>query len=108
VFLKIVDWFIDKVVFEVLTAASMKMAVFWVVAPCCLIEVTDFSGVLYLYNDGGDTKLWNVGKLFPDNAALQPRREISSIYWSIRNYAVWISEDIKRRMKWEDSRMLGT
>jgi hypothetical protein len=25
--------------FQVLTAASMKMAVFWVVAPCSLIEV---------------------------------------------------------------------
>jgi hypothetical protein len=24
--------------FEVLTAASMKMAVFWVVAPCSLVE----------------------------------------------------------------------
>jgi hypothetical protein len=24
---------------EVLTAASMKMAVFWVVAPCSLVEV---------------------------------------------------------------------
>jgi hypothetical protein len=25
--------------FEVLTAVSMKMAVFWVVAPCCLVDV---------------------------------------------------------------------
>jgi hypothetical protein len=25
--------------FEVLTAASMKMAVFWVVVPCSLVEV---------------------------------------------------------------------
>jgi hypothetical protein len=25
--------------FEVLTAASTKMAVFWVVAPCSLVEV---------------------------------------------------------------------
>jgi hypothetical protein len=25
--------------FQVLTAASMKMAVFWVVAPCSLVEV---------------------------------------------------------------------
>jgi hypothetical protein len=25
--------------FEVLTAASMKMAIFWVVAPCSLVEV---------------------------------------------------------------------
>jgi hypothetical protein len=26
-------------IFEVLTAVSMKMAVFWVVAPCSLVEV---------------------------------------------------------------------
>jgi hypothetical protein len=25
--------------FEVLTAVSMKMAVFWIVAPCSLVEV---------------------------------------------------------------------
>jgi hypothetical protein len=31
---------IGKVVgFEVLTAASMKMAVFWVVVPCSLVEL---------------------------------------------------------------------
>jgi hypothetical protein len=32
--------------FEILTAASMKMAVFWVVAPCSLVQVTDVSEVL--------------------------------------------------------------
>jgi hypothetical protein len=31
---------------QVLMAASMKMAVFWVVAPCSLVEVTDVSEVL--------------------------------------------------------------
>jgi hypothetical protein len=30
---------IVRVGFEVLTAVSMKMAVFWVVAPCRLVEV---------------------------------------------------------------------
>jgi hypothetical protein len=29
----------DEVGFEVLTTVSMKMAVFWVVAPCSLVEV---------------------------------------------------------------------
>jgi hypothetical protein len=29
----------QKVGFEVLTAVSMKIAVFWVVAPCSLVEV---------------------------------------------------------------------
>jgi hypothetical protein len=32
--------------FQVLTAASMKMAVIWDVAPCSLIEVTKFLEVL--------------------------------------------------------------
>jgi hypothetical protein len=32
--------------FEVLTAAIMKVAVFWVVAPCSLLEFTDVSEVL--------------------------------------------------------------
>jgi hypothetical protein len=52
---------VDKVGFEVLTAVSMKMAVFWVVAPCSLVE-----------------DLWNVGKLLPDYRVLQPRRQPSS------------------------------
>jgi hypothetical protein len=32
--------------FEVLTAASVKMAVFWAVAPCNLVQVTDVSEAL--------------------------------------------------------------
>jgi hypothetical protein len=32
--------------FEVLTAGSMQMAVFWVVASCNVIEVTDVSMAL--------------------------------------------------------------
>jgi hypothetical protein len=32
--------------FEVLTAASIKMAVFWVVAPCSLVEIYRLSEVL--------------------------------------------------------------
>jgi hypothetical protein len=35
----------SEVGFEVLTAARMKVAVFWVVAPCNLVEVTDVSEV---------------------------------------------------------------
>jgi hypothetical protein len=44
---------------EVLTAVTMKMAVFWVVGP----------------DDGGSTDLWNVGKLTAVYTALQPRRQ---------------------------------
>jgi hypothetical protein len=37
--------------FQVLTAASMKMAVFWVVAPCSLVEVyRRFRGACYLHH----------------------------------------------------------
>jgi hypothetical protein len=32
--------------FQVLTAASMKMTIFWDIAPCSLVEVTDVSKVL--------------------------------------------------------------
>jgi hypothetical protein len=32
--------------FQVLKAASVKMTVFWVVAPCSLVEVADVSEVL--------------------------------------------------------------
>jgi hypothetical protein len=39
--------------FEVLTAASMKMAVFWVVAPCSLVEVYErFGGTCCLHHQG--------------------------------------------------------
>jgi hypothetical protein len=42
--------------FEVLTAVSTKMAVFWVVAPCCLVEVYQrFS--THRPNDGGSKDL---------------------------------------------------
>jgi hypothetical protein len=30
---------LEKVKFKVLTAAGMKMAVLWVVAPCSLVEI---------------------------------------------------------------------
>jgi hypothetical protein len=39
--------------FQVLTAASMKMAVFWFVAPCSLVEVyRRFRGACCLHNQG--------------------------------------------------------
>jgi hypothetical protein len=54
-------------------AASMKMAVFWVVVPCSLVEVyRRFRGACCLHHQG-------VGKLLPDYMAQQPRKEPSSI-----------------------------
>jgi hypothetical protein len=44
----------------------MKMAAFWVVAPCSHPD------------DGGSNHLWNIGKLLPDYTAQQSRRQPSS------------------------------
>jgi hypothetical protein len=68
--------------FQVLTAASMKMAVFWVVAPCSLVEVyRRFRGDRP--DDGGSKYLLNVGKLLPDYTALQTRRQSSSALYGL-------------------------
>jgi hypothetical protein len=65
---------IPVVGFEVLTAASMKMGVFWVVAPCSLVEVyrhfRDTGCLQYRPDDGGSKYLLNVNE--PDYTALQP------------------------------------
>jgi hypothetical protein len=45
------------VAFEVLTATSMRMVVFWVVAPCDLVEIYGrFSGACCLHNQGDDVE----------------------------------------------------
>jgi hypothetical protein len=63
--------------FEVLMVASMKMAVFWVVAPCSLVEVYQcFRCPCCLHQ--GSKDLWNVDKLLLDYTVLQPRRHPSS------------------------------
>jgi hypothetical protein len=63
----------------------MKMAVFWVVAPCILVEVYRlFRGTCCLhhqgddFDNGGSKRLWNVGKRLPDFTAQQPRIQPSS------------------------------
>jgi hypothetical protein len=61
----------------------MKMTVFWVVAPCSLVDVYwHFKGVCCLHqqglhhpDDGGSKNLWNVGNLLPDYTAQQPKRQ---------------------------------
>jgi hypothetical protein len=64
-----------------------KMAVFWVLAPCILVEdYRRFRGPCFLHHpgssthrpdDGGGKNLWNMGKLVPDYTALQSRRRPS-------------------------------
>jgi hypothetical protein len=56
------------------------MAVFWVVAPCTLVEVYQcFRGACYLRHQGNDDEgskhLWNISKLLPDYMVQQPRRQ---------------------------------
>jgi hypothetical protein len=55
--------------FQVLTAVSMTMAVFWVIAPCSLVELP------HRPDGGGSKDLWNVGKLLLDYTAQQTRRQ---------------------------------
>jgi hypothetical protein len=73
---------------NVVREVGRNMVVFWVVAPCSLVEVHQrFRGSCCLHHqgdkgdrpdDGGSRDLWNVGKLVPDYTALQPRRPPSS------------------------------
>jgi hypothetical protein len=47
----------NEVGFEVLTAASMKMAIFWVVAPCNLVEVyRRLRGICCRHHHGEDRR----------------------------------------------------
>jgi hypothetical protein len=61
------DYFVG---FEVLTAVGTEMAVFWVVAPCSLVEVYQrFRGPCCLHHQGDCS----------DNTAQQSRRQPSTI-----------------------------
>jgi hypothetical protein len=93
---------------EVLTAASMKMTIFWDLAPCCLVEVYRcFIGI-------AASTIKVTSKLLPDNTALHPRRQTSSIflifdpnyYWGlefvdsyfITLYTWWVSTEACRKL----------
>jgi hypothetical protein len=63
--------------YQVLTAASMKMTVFWVVAPRSLLEVYwRFRCACYVHHQGASGHLWNVDKRLPDYTAQQPKRQL--------------------------------
>jgi hypothetical protein len=58
-----------QVTIAVLTATSMKMTVFWDVAPCRLVETyRRFRGacLIAFTDDGGSKHLWNVGQFLKD------------------------------------------
>jgi hypothetical protein len=61
---------INEVGFEVITAASVKMAIFWVVALCACC-------------------LWNIGKFLPDYTVLQPRRQPSK--YQLTSGTTWLA-----------------
>jgi hypothetical protein len=63
---------VDGVRSEVLTAASMKMAVLLIVVPCNTVVWATSP------DDGGSKHLWNVGKILPDYTTQKPRRRPSS------------------------------
>jgi hypothetical protein len=57
-------------------AVGMKMAAFWVVALCSLIEVYWYSELLPRHpGDRGSKHLWNINKLLPDCMPQQCRRQ---------------------------------
>jgi hypothetical protein len=67
------------VIFQVLKAANMKMAVLWVVAPCSLVEVyRRFRGACCLYHQGDkySSPWWQ--KQQADYTAQHPKRQSSS------------------------------
>jgi hypothetical protein len=67
--------------FQVFMLASMKITVFWDVAPCSLVEVYRRFGGAYCLQLQGDVKA--VGKLLPEYTAQHPRRQPSSMYNSV-------------------------
>jgi hypothetical protein len=71
---RLVNTVLNEAGFEVLTAVSTMMAVFWVVAPYSLVEVYQrFRGPCCLHHHRPD-------ELLPDYTAIQPRRQLSSRY----------------------------
>jgi hypothetical protein len=65
----------DFVRFEFLTVTSMKMAVFWVVAPCSLVEVyRRFRGACCLHHQDNETSVnfyQTTWRNNPENSHLQ-------------------------------------
>jgi hypothetical protein len=87
--------------FHVLTETGMKMAVFWDVAPCSLVD-TDrhFRGAYCLQHrtdNGGSKVLWNVGQYLPDYTAQHRRRQPSSmVISSLRDFFILLSLPLER------------
>jgi hypothetical protein len=75
-----------RFLFQVPTAANIKITVFWDIGQCCFIEVDwRFRGAYCLHNrpdDGGSIHLWHIGLLQRDYTALY-YRSLQSSYISV-------------------------
>jgi hypothetical protein len=79
------------------TFNSLKMAAFWYITSCCLVEVDLRLRCAYCHhhqgthrpNDGGSKHLWNVGKLLLDYTEQEPRR-LSSSYSPPWEPEIWV------------------
>jgi hypothetical protein len=86
--------------FQVLTVVNVKIVDFWIVAPCCLVEVyRRFRGACCLRHLGDDRPaskhLWNVGKILPEYTAQQPRSQPSSCYEYLHRFYDRVSAEVK-------------
>jgi hypothetical protein len=105
---------IEMVRFQVLTAASMKMTVFWVVAPCNLIDVyRHFRGACCLHHQGSpwwwrQQHLWNDGKFLLDYMAQEPRRQPSQFRWVYNYHFLRLSEySVSKLLEWFRLNLVG-
>jgi hypothetical protein len=83
--------FLYIVRFQVLTAPSMKMALFWDVAPCSLVN-NDWHfkgtccfiiGSAALMTEAVNMLLWNISQYLPDYVAEHPKGHTSSLLYTI-------------------------
>jgi hypothetical protein len=69
-----------------------KMAVFWVVAQCSLLEISQRPS-------GGSKDLLNVGKIIPDYTALEPRRLRTHRRENLKAYLGYIRFEVLTAVK---------
>jgi hypothetical protein len=106
--------------YQVLTAASMKMAVFWVVAPCSLVDVNHrFRGTYCLYHHGDELQAASTSDTLvnfyqttrrnnPEDSHLHTRRrENLKSHFIICVHIKWTSRPMKY-VNWPRALLLNT
>jgi hypothetical protein len=99
--------FLVLVRFQVFTAASIKMTVFWDVVPCSLVEIgCRFGGAYCLHHQGdgphdvGSKYLWNVSQFISDQTAQRFRRQSSSfLFYSARERKGKRHEERRKKLR---------